>query len=126
MRFKLDENFGEPSAAFLRKAGHDVMTVRDERLGGAEDEVVFAACVAEKRALITRDHDFGNVIRFPPADSHGIVVIELSPGQPAASIQAGLAALIGALRTNQLANALWIVEPGRVRIHQSGETEGAV
>jgi len=123
MRLKLDENFGRQSAAFLRNAGHDVMTVQEERLGGAEDDAVFAACVAEKRALITLDHDFGNVIRFPPDKSHGIVVIELPPGQSPASMQAGLATFLGALKLNPLANALWIVEPGRVRIHQTDDLE---
>ena len=123
MRFKLDENFGLQSAEFLRNAGHDVMTVREERLGGAEDETVFAACVAEKRVLVTLEHDFGNVIRFPPAKSHGIVIIELPPGQSPVSIQGGLVTLLGALKMNPLANALWIVEPGRVRIHQPDDPE---
>ena len=123
MRLKLDENFSQQSAAFLRKAGHDVMTVREERLGGAEDDAVFAACVAERRALITLDHDFGNVIRFPPATSYGIVVIELPPGQPPGAVQVGLATCLGALKLNPLANALWIVEPGRVRIHQPDELD---
>jgi len=99
------------------------MTIREERLGGAEDDAVFAACVTEKRALITLDHDFGNVIRFPPDKSYGIVVIELPPGQSPVSIQTGLETFLGALKLNPLGNALWIVEPGRVRIHQPDDLE---
>lgn len=34
MRFKLDENLGRRAAEFLRSAGHDAVTVRDEKLGG--------------------------------------------------------------------------------------------
>lgn len=41
MRFKLDENIGRQAADLLRRAGHDVETVRGEGLGGAGDDVVF-------------------------------------------------------------------------------------
>jgi hypothetical protein len=123
MRLKLDENFSRDAANFLITAGHDVKTVKEERLGGADDATVFAACVAEKRALITLDHDFGNVIRFPPATSQGIVVIELPPGQSPASMLAGLATFHSALKKNTLKNDLWIVEPGRIRIHQRDDLE---
>ncbi len=123
MRFKLDENFGRQAAAFLREAGHDVMTVRDERLGGAEDAAIFSACAAEERVLITLDHDFGSIVRFPPETSAGIVVIELPPGQSQASISAGLQTLLDALRTHPFKRALWIVEPGRVRIRQQDDSE---
>ena len=126
MRFKLDENFSTASAQYLRLAGHDVMTIREEHLEGAEDERVFSACVAEDRVLITLDHDFGNVIRFSPRSSPGIVIIELPPGQSPVSMQSSLAVLLGALKTTPFRKALWIVEPGRVRIHQSDEDDSDV
>jgi hypothetical protein len=37
-------------------AGHDVATVHDQGMSGASDEVLFAACREEFRALITLDH----------------------------------------------------------------------
>jgi hypothetical protein len=42
------------------------MTVREQGLAGAADEVVFGACIAEGRTLVTLDRDFGQVLRFPP------------------------------------------------------------
>ena len=118
MRFKLDENFGPKAALFLKDAGHDVMTVREEQLGGADDAAVMKACVTEKRVLITLDHDFGNVIQFPSESCSGIVVIELPPGQSPGAIVKGLETMLEALKENRLDRTLWIVEPGRVRIHQ--------
>ena len=41
MRFKLDENQSRSVANLFRTAGHDVMTVRDQKLQGASDEEVF-------------------------------------------------------------------------------------
>ena len=63
MKFKLDENLGRRGLEFLKAAGHDVMTVRDQGLAGATDATLFAACMREGRDLITLDIAPG----FPPS-----------------------------------------------------------
>jgi predicted nuclease of predicted toxin-antitoxin system len=103
----------------LRAAGHDVMTVSQQKLLGTPDENLFAVCASEDRALITLDHDFGNVLRFPPERSGGIVVLEVTPRAESDSIFARVAELIAVLKERELGKELWILEPGRVRIHQS-------
>ncbi|HRH86907.1 MAG TPA: DUF5615 family PIN-like protein [Rubrivivax sp.] len=61
LRFKLDENLPRRVEPALRDLGHDVETALSERLGGADDPVVLAACVAEGRILITLDLDFSDI-----------------------------------------------------------------
>jgi predicted nuclease of predicted toxin-antitoxin system len=77
VKFKLDENIGRRGLELLEASGHDVVTVRDQALGGASDEELFNICSAEGRVLITLDRDFGQVLRFPPKKSVGIVVLEV-------------------------------------------------
>jgi predicted nuclease of predicted toxin-antitoxin system len=118
MKFKLDENLGSLGKALLAADGHDVMTVAEQKLDGVSDDVLYRVCCDERRVLITLDRDFGEVLRYPPEASAGIVVLA-SPGRLSPQvISARIAEFTVALRANPLNGELWIVEPGRVRIHQ--------
>ena len=75
MRMKLDENFDRRIVPLLEADGHDVDTVPAEGLSGSDDDAIYAACQAARRALVTLDLDFSNPFRFPPADTEGIIVV---------------------------------------------------
>ena len=94
------------------------VTVRDEGLGGATDKSVFDVCGNERRALITLDHDSGQVLRFPPELSSGVVILELPPRATREALLQRLWELLAVMETRPLADELWTVEPGWVRIHQ--------
>ena len=117
MKFKLDDNIGRGEIELLRAAGHDVSTVRDQYLQGSSDEILYDVCAAEGRALVTLDRDFGQVLRFPPERTQGIVVLELGPKPGLQSLRDRLSGMFAILDAEVLTGALWIVEPGRVRIH---------
>ena len=116
MKIKVDENIGKSAIELLHRYGHDVMTVRDQGLGGASDDRVFQACVAERRALVTLDHDFGHALRFPPAQSAGIVILELGHRTTRGAIDERIRAFLNLTRSRSVNGELWIVEPGRVRV----------
>ena len=78
---------------------------------------MFKVCTAESRALVTLDRDFGQVLRYPPAASAGIVVLEIGPRARHAALLDRVRELLIVLRTQSPDGSLWIVEPGRVRIH---------
>jgi len=117
VKFKLDENIGRRGLDLIRASGHDVMTVRDQGLQGVADEELFEVCTAEGRALITLDRDFGQVLRFPPQRSAGIIVLEIGPRATLQGILDRLRDLLEVVETRAVVGALLIVEPGRVRIH---------
>jgi hypothetical protein len=62
--------------------------------------------------------DFANPLVYPPANFPGIAVIRIPKRVTATDLQMGLETLARALVTEPLLGRLWIVERGRVRIHQ--------
>jgi predicted nuclease of predicted toxin-antitoxin system len=77
VRFKLDENMPVEAAELLTRDGHDAVTVLDQKLNGAGDPDVAAACREEGRVLVTLDVDFGDIRSYPPRECPGIVVLRL-------------------------------------------------
>ncbi len=121
MKLKLDENIGRRGQDLLCRRGHDVATVYGQALRGAADDELFRLCAHEGRALITLDHDFCQVLRFPPERSAGIVVLELPPRATRHALLNRLREFLALLETRPLRKELWIVEPGRIRIHERQE-----
>lgn len=119
MKFKLDENLGAQIQELLRGAGHDVQTVRDQRLEGCSDRRLYDMCCAEQRCLVTLDLDFADVTRFPPGRAGGIVVFRLPRAPSYALLGELVRQFLQALSDMSVDKELWIVEPGRIRIHES-------
>ncbi len=118
MRLKLDENIGLATQLVFVDGGHDVDTVVRERLCGADDEAVFDACRRECRCLVTLDLAFADPVRFRSRDCGGIVVLRL-PRRSSAGVLKSLAAeAVLALGSMPMDGGLWIVELGRIRVHQ--------
>jgi predicted nuclease of predicted toxin-antitoxin system len=118
MKFKLDENLGAIGQDLLAAAGYDVMTIAEQRMSGADDVRVYEVCRDEGRILVTLDHDFGQTLRFPPQSTQGIVILECRGRLTPKTILARIKELIAVLATRPIDHELWIVEPGRVRIHE--------
>ena len=124
MKLKLDENLGGSARDELVQAGLDVATVPGQSLASATDESLIEACRTEGRALVTLDLDFANPLRFPPDRYPGIAVLRPPPQISAAALLALVRTLAAALAKESLAGHLWIVEIGRLRVHETSEREG--
>ena len=118
MKWKLDENFGSRTVNIFLEAGHDAETVLQEKLSGSTDDTLYEVCVREQRCLLTLDIDFADVLRFPPHPTAGIAVLRL-PKNPSLRLLETLAGnLLQFLASESISGRLWIVEPGRVRVHE--------
>lgn len=117
MRLKLDENIDARLAAVLRRPGNDVTTVREQGLHGTGDPDLFNHCVSEGRVLVTLDLDFSNILQYPPEGTSGLIVLR-GPDDLFPTVRILIQTLIEALTSESPSGHLWIVEPGRIRIHE--------
>jgi len=117
MKFKLDENFGTRVQQVFRAAGYDVQTVREQHLQGCSDQHLYEICCAEGRCLVTLDLDFANVLRFPPSQSGGIVVIRLPRNPTPELLERMVRQFLRATTQMPVQQHLWIVEVDRIRVY---------
>jgi len=115
MQFKSDENLPVEVKEILATAGHDTMTVHDQKMVGKPDSFVAAVCREECRSLLTLDLDFSDIRAYPPANFHGIIVLRpRTLAKPA--VLALVSQLIPLLGTEPLQGKLWIVQENGLRI----------
>ena len=118
MKFKTDENFHPAAAELLKHHGHDVLTVWDQNLRGTSDENLAAVCRKEKRAIITLDLDFADIMVYPPESLPSVIVLRLKD-QSRKSILNVIEGVIPLLESEPLVGKLWLVDEMKVRIRGS-------
>ncbi len=124
MNIKLDENLGSfRVATWLRQAGHDVATVREQSLTSAPDEQLIDICRREGRCLVTSDRGFGNRMRFNPPDYAGIVVIRLPSRPTFEDWREAIETLISGLNVAEVEGKLWIIQSGSIQEYKPHDRE---
>lgn len=119
MNIKLDENLGSLRVAtWLRLAGHDVATVREQGLTSTPDEQLINICSAEGRCLVTSDRGFGNRMRFIPSNYAGVVVLRLPSHPTFDDLRTAIDALILGLEQAEVAGKLWIIQGGTIQEYE--------
>ena len=115
MKIKLDENLGGKIKQVFTGEGHDVHTVHEEGLSGCADMAIFQQSQVEGRVLVTLDHDFGNLLRFPYEVSCGFVILE-NPEPADHSLLVTLCRKVARqLHQRPIEGRLWIAQPWRIR-----------
>lgn len=105
------------------EAGHDITTVFEEGLSGADDEIIFETCLRENRCMVSLDLDFSDVLRFPPHKCAGIAVLRLPGGASLRLLERFVSDLLSMLAAEPITGRLWIVEAGRIRVHENTITD---
>ena len=124
MNIKLDENLGSLRVAtWLRIAGHDVATVREQGLTSMPDNQLIDICRSEGRCIVTSDRGFGNRIRFNPSDYAGVVVLRLPSHPTFEDWREAIDTLILGLERTEIEGKLWIIQGGRIQEYQPIEPE---
>ncbi len=122
MKFKLDECVDARLSEYLKQAGYEAVTTRQQGLHGIEDERLYRLCVSEGFILVTLDIHFSNPMNFDPKHTPGIVVLR-GPDDLLATTRKLVETLTEGLKREKPDGRLWIVELERIRIHESPEED---
>ena len=116
MKFLVDADCPRSIGNILKEAGHDVRDIRDIK-ASATDQEIYELIKRESLILITRDTDFGNILRYPVTPNCGIILLRVHL-LPTAEIITIVKDLIARLAEKELLGGLTIVQKGRYRIHR--------
>jgi predicted nuclease of predicted toxin-antitoxin system len=117
MKFLVDNALSPEFAAFLRRAGHEAIHVRDIGLQRAHDEAIFARAAEDNAVIVSADTDFG-VLLAAYATSKPSVVLFRGEGRrrPDALARVFLANLPQIAQALE-AGSIVTIEPSRIRVH---------
>ena len=113
MRFLADESCDAAIVGALRSAGHDVNAIV-ELSRGATDRVVLERALADRRVLITRDKDSGELVFAAGARASGVLLIRYPPSARSGLPHAVLDVV--AAREGELLGSFVVIAPSGVRL----------
>ncbi len=116
MKLLADENIEREFIEALREANFNVVSVRENYIGVADDEILQIA-EDEKAVILTYDTDFGELVFRYSLKSRGVILLRLS----GLSLAEKIDKTIVTIREHEaeLENAFTVVSENLVRIRKS-------
>lgn len=116
MKILADENIEREFIEALREANFDVISVIENYIGSADDEILQIA-VNEQAVILTYDKDFGELVFRFSLQSHGVILLRVHDLSLAEKAQI----TIQAIREHEaeLENAFTVISENSVRIRKS-------
>ena len=116
MKFLADENIEREFIEALREANFDVLSVRENFTGSADDEIL-AIAVNEKAVILTYDTDFGELVYRFSLKSYGVILLRVHGLSLAEKINKTILAINE--HETELENAFTVISENSVRIRKS-------
>ena len=113
MKFLLDADMPKSTADIIRSFGYDVEDVRDIGLGAAKDKEIIEYALKNERIVVTRDTDFGEVLRYPKHP--GAIIFRLPYTFIAEKINERVKKFFETVDEKDIKNTIIIVELTRYR-----------
>ena len=118
MRIKVDEDLPRAVVQMLRDAGHQVLSVMDQEMGGYKDPDLWQAVQAEERYLVTADKGFADIRYYAPGTHAGILL--LRPDQDGiAPLVELLGMVLASYDLELLGETVAVATPRGIRVRRS-------
>ncbi len=118
-RLLVDEDLPRSLAPALRHQGFDALDVRDIGLRGRADAEIANRAAEDRRAVLTADLGFANILRFPLGSHAGMVVVRFPNEVPVAVLNQAVIKALQGLTDKEVEGSILVVEPGRTRLRSA-------
>jgi len=116
MRILADQDLFAVTVAFLRTLGHDVVTARDLGLSRADDAQILNEAQNQRRILVTRDRDYGNLV-FVQMIHSGVLYLRFE-SSPINAVHQQLATVLQQYSENALMRSFVVISARGHRIRR--------
>lgn len=113
MNFTADENVDHQIVGYLRKNGHEVLSIAEIN-PSISDDIVLSKASERNSLLITSDKDFGELIFRQKHLTTGVVLIRLAGLSSSKKAELILSAVKD--HNDEMKNLFTVISPGHVRI----------
>ncbi len=113
LKFLLDADMPRSTGELIKSLGYDIEDVRDIGMRAAKDQDIIDYAIKTNRIIVTRDTDFGEVLRYP--DHPGAIVLRFPYMFTAKELNRELKNFLNSIEKGKLTKAIVIVELGRYR-----------
>lgn len=120
MKILADECVYSETIVFLRKSGHEVLTVTGLNLSSAPDRLIFQESKKLDCLLLTFDNDYGNIFKFPIGSNPGTIIVKIKPHN-VENANSALKSLLEKTDLKLIEKSLTIVSKNKIRIRHAGK-----
>ncbi len=113
VKFLLDADMPRSSAEVIRILGFEVEDVRDIGMRSSKDREIIEYALKNKRIIITKDTDFGEILRYP--EHPGAIIFRLHHAFTSEELNERLEEFLKSVKEEDLKHSIIIVESSRYR-----------
>lgn len=101
----------------LQKAGHEVIRLKDIASASSEDDTVASLAVSNNAILLSNDKDFADIIKYPPKEHSGIIVLRITP-QSEGIVHNTLLNLLASKPLKEIYGSLVVIRGNKIRFRR--------
>jgi predicted nuclease of predicted toxin-antitoxin system len=101
----------------LQKAGHEVIRLKDIASASSEDDTVASLAVSYNAILLSNDKDFADIIKYPPKEHSGIIVLRITP-QSEGIVHNTLLNLLASKPLKEIYGSLAVIRGNKIRFRR--------
>ncbi|OGW07070.1 MAG: hypothetical protein A2Z59_00575 [Nitrospinae bacterium RIFCSPLOWO2_02_39_17] len=108
--------FGK-TVCLLQKAWHEVIRLKDIASASSVDDAVGSLAVSHNAILLSNDKDFTDIIKYPPKEHSGIIVLRITP-QSEGIVHNTLLSLLASKSLEEIHGSLVVIRGNKIRFRR--------